>query len=55
MINGARGSHLIEPHLIEALDSGHLGSALLDVFKTEPLPQDSPLWLHPKVSTLGGG
>lgn len=49
VINGARGRHLNEVQLLEALDSGHVASALLDVFQTEPLPQESPLWLHPKV------
>jgi glyoxylate/hydroxypyruvate reductase A len=50
VINVARGGHLIEPDLIAALDSGHLSGAVLDVFQTEPLPEDSPLWKHPKVT-----
>ncbi len=33
-----------------ALDSGHLRAAGLDVFAVEPLPQDSPLRTHPKVT-----
>lgn len=49
VINVARGGHLIEPDLIAALDSGHLSGAVLDVFQTEPLPEDNPLWKHPKV------
>ncbi len=49
VINVARGQHLVENDLIEALDSGHLGGATLDVFREEPLPRDSPLWHHPKV------
>ena len=49
VINVARGGHLVEPDLIAALDSGHLGGATLDVFQTEPLPGDNPLWRHPKI------
>jgi glyoxylate/hydroxypyruvate reductase A len=33
-----------------ALDSGHLAAATLDVFPTEPLPKESPLWRHPKIT-----
>jgi glyoxylate/hydroxypyruvate reductase A len=49
VINVARGQHLVENDLIEALDAGHLGGATLDVFREEPLPRGSPLWDHPKV------
>jgi glyoxylate/hydroxypyruvate reductase A len=50
VINVARGGHLIEPDLIAAIDSGHLAGATLDVFETEPLPETSPLWVHPKIT-----
>ena len=50
VINVARGAHLIEPDLVAALDSGHLSGAVLDVFQEEPLPLQSPLWDHPKVT-----
>ena len=50
LINVARGGHVVRRDLIEALDSGQLAHAYLDVFETEPLPQDDPLWAHPKVS-----
>lgn len=50
VINVARGGHLVESDLIDALESGHLAGAALDVFQTEPLPETSPLWSHPLVS-----
>jgi glyoxylate/hydroxypyruvate reductase A len=49
VINAARGGHLVEDDLIQALDKGHLRGATLDVFATEPLPDTNPLWIHPKV------
>jgi glyoxylate/hydroxypyruvate reductase A len=49
IINVARGGLLVEEALIELLDRGHLAGAALDVFRQEPLPQDHPLWSHPKV------
>jgi glyoxylate/hydroxypyruvate reductase A len=50
VINVARGGHLIEEDLIAALDCGHLAGAVLDVFQAEPLPQESPIWRHPKIT-----
>jgi glyoxylate/hydroxypyruvate reductase A len=49
VINVARGGHLIEDDLIAAIDSGHLAGGTLDVFQTEPLPETSPLWRHPRI------
>ena len=40
----------MDDDLIEALDSGHLSGATLDVFRTEPLPGDHPFWSHPKIT-----
>ncbi|MCU7371130.1 D-glycerate dehydrogenase [Paucibacter sp. O1-1] len=51
-VNGARGAIVQEDALVAALDSGHLRAAGLDVFATEPLPLDSPLRSHPKVTAL---
>ncbi|RMZ54662.1 hypothetical protein APUTEX25_003040 [Auxenochlorella protothecoides] len=49
IINVARGGHVVDVDLIQALDSGHLSAAILDVFHEEPLPKTSPLWTHPRV------
>lgn len=49
LINVARGGHLIAQDLLEALDSGHLRYAFLDVAHPEPLPGDHPLYQHPAV------
>jgi len=50
LINAGRGDQLIEEDLLAALDSGQIGEATLDVFRTEPLPADHPFWTHPKVT-----
>jgi len=49
LINISRGSVVDEPALVEALRSGHLGGAALDVCAVEPLPDASPLWDLPNV------
>ncbi len=48
-INTARGGIVNEPDLCKALTSGQIGSAYLDVFAMEPLPEDSPLWTMENV------
>ena len=56
--NVGRGTTTDEPALIRALQSGHLGGAVLDVTAQEPLPADSPLWTLPTViltQHTGGG
>ena len=49
VINVARGGHVVEKDLLEALDQGSLAGATLDVFEEEPLPPAHPFWSHPKV------
>ena len=44
IVNIGRGELIDEPALVEALESGHVGGAGLDVFAAEPLPDESPLW-----------
>ena len=49
VVNVARGEIIDEPALIEALRGHCIAGAYLDVFATEPLPADSPLWDMPQV------
>jgi glyoxylate/hydroxypyruvate reductase A len=49
LINMGRGGHLVEDDLLEALDSGHLSGAVLDVLQQEPALADHPFWHHPKI------
>ncbi len=49
LINVGRGSLLDETTLVQALESGTLAGAALDVAQTEPLPAESPLWKTPNL------
>lgn len=50
LINAGRGKLQVETDILSCLDDGTLRAATLDVFEVEPLPQDSPLWTHPRVT-----
>lgn len=50
LINAARGAHLVEEDLLLALGESRLGHAVLDVFRTEPLPAGHPFWHHPHIT-----
>ncbi|CAN0623903.1 Glyoxylate/hydroxypyruvate reductase A [Burkholderia multivorans] len=50
LINVARGAHLVDADLIDALASGRIAAATLDVFQHEPLPDDHPFWRTPRIT-----
>ena len=50
LLNPGRGPLIDDEALLAALDSGQVGHATLDVFRTEPLPQDHPFWTHPRIT-----
>lgn len=52
VVNVGRGKHVVAEDLIAALDSGQLSYAALDALWPEPLPPESPLWSHPKVTVM---
>jgi len=49
LVNMGRGGHLIEEDLLEALASGQLSAAVLDVLEQEPAAPDHPFWHHPQI------
>jgi glyoxylate/hydroxypyruvate reductase A len=49
LINAGRGGLQIDADILDALNSGALYAASLDVLQTEPLPPQNPLWVHPRV------
>lgn len=49
VINVARGGIVVEDDLLALVNEGHLSGGALDVFVTEPLPIDSPLWRHERI------
>ncbi len=50
VINAGRGRQQVAEDILACLESGELHAATLDVFAVEPLPADSALWTHPKVT-----
>lgn len=52
IVNVGRGKHVVDVDLIVALDEGQLAYAALDALWPEPLPPESPLWSHPKVTVM---
>jgi glyoxylate/hydroxypyruvate reductase A len=52
IVNLARGAHLVDADLLQALQDGHLAHAVLDVFGTEPLPAAHPFWTHERITVL---
>jgi phosphoglycerate dehydrogenase-like enzyme len=48
-VNVGRGASVVEADLLAALDAAELAGASLDVFETEPLPPDSPMWDSPRL------
>ncbi len=58
LLNFGRGALIVDADLIAATASGHLAGAILDVFRTEPLPASHPFWTAPGIMILphiGGG
>ncbi|HAJ98976.1 MAG TPA: glyoxylate/hydroxypyruvate reductase A [Bacteroidales bacterium] len=49
VINIGRGGLLVDDDLVQLIDQGHIEGASLDVFVTEPLPDDHVFWSHPKI------
>lgn len=50
LINCGRGDLIVDEDLLAALDAGRPGHAVLDVFRTEPLPDDHPFWRHSGIT-----
>lgn len=50
LVNAARGEHVVEEDLLDALEAGRVAGATLDVYHTEPLPSEHPFWRHPRVT-----
>jgi glyoxylate/hydroxypyruvate reductase A len=51
LVNLARGGHLVDDDLLHAMQTGQIAAATLDVFHTEPLPDNHPFWRTPRPFT----
>jgi glyoxylate/hydroxypyruvate reductase A len=50
LVNVARGAHLVEQDLLDAIAHGQIAGATLDVFREEPLPVGHPFWQEPRIT-----
>ncbi len=50
LVNLARGGHLVDNDLLHAMQTGQIAAATLDVFHTEPLPENHPFWNTPRIT-----
>lgn len=50
LINVARGRHVVDEDLLDAIRDGRLAGATLDVFREEPLPATHPFWDEPRIT-----
>ena len=50
LVNYGRGEPIDDDALLEGVRSGHIAGAVLDVFRTEPLPSEHPYWDEPNVT-----
>jgi glyoxylate/hydroxypyruvate reductase len=50
LVNIARGAHVVDIDLLDAIRRGKIAAAMLDVFAQEPLPADHPFWQEPKIT-----
>ena len=55
VINVARGPHVVDEDLLAAIADGQVAGAMLDVFRTEPLPADHPFWRCPQIGITPHG
>jgi glyoxylate/hydroxypyruvate reductase A len=53
VVNVGRGTLIVMADLLAALDSGHISTAVLDVFEPEPLPPGDPAWSHERILVSG--
>lgn len=50
LVNLARGAHVVEEDLLDAMQAGQIAAATLDVFREEPLPANHRFWREPRVT-----